>query len=154
MSKLNDKTEAFCHEYLLDYNGTQAAIRAGYSKKTAYSQASRLLKNVDVLSRVRALQAEKTAQMSITQDWVIQQLVEVVKKSNKVIPVQEWNYEEKCMVDTGEFQFDSRGATKGLELIGKHLGMFVDKMEVTTTGVTIVNDIPESDDGDNNGNSS
>jgi len=153
-SGLNPRQERFCEEYLIDFNGTQAAIRAGYSKKTANSQAPRLLANVSIRSRVRALQQEQTERLMISQDWVLQQLVEVVKKSNKVIPVQEWDYEEKCMVDTGEFQFDSRGATKGLELIGKHLGMFIDKMEVTTTGVTIVNDIPESDDGDNNGNSS
>ena len=129
MHKSNDRQEAFCREYLIDYNGTQAAIRAGYSKKTANSQASRLLANVNVLSRVRALQAEKTAQLSISHDWVVHQLVDVVQKCKDPVPVETWDYEEKEMVKTGEYMFDSKGATKALELLGKHLGMYIDKVE-------------------------
>lgn len=129
MDKSNERQEAFCREYLVDYNGTQAAIRAGYSKKTAFSQASRMLRNVKVLSRVRALQAEKTAQLSISQDWVVHQLVEVVQKCKDPVPVETWDYEEKEMVKTGEYMFDSKGATKALELLGKHLGMYIDKVE-------------------------
>ena len=58
----------------------------------------------------------------------------------------EWDYEEKKLVKTGEFSFDSKGATKALELLGKHLGMYTDKMEVSTAGVTILNDIPDGYD--------
>ena len=152
MVKLNDKSEAFCHEYLIDYNGTQAAIRAGYSKKTAYSQGSRLLKNAVVLSRVRALQAEKTAQLSISQDWVVHQLVDIVQKCKDPVPVETWDYEEKAMVKTGEFIFDSKGATKALELLGKHLGMYIDKIEakqsieVTTKLDSILTALTDDDD--------
>lgn len=133
MDKSNDRQEHFCREYLVDYNGTQAAIRAGYSKKTAFSQASRMLRNVKVLSRVRALQAEKTAQLSISQDWVVHQLVDVVQKCKDPVPVETWDYEEKSMVKTGEYMFDSKGATKALELLGKHLGMYIDKVETNMT---------------------
>lgn len=129
MKKLNDKTELFCHEYLVDYNASKAAERSGYSAKTAYSQGNRLLKNVEVLSRVRELQSEKTKRLIITQDWVVQQLVDVVKKSKEPEPVMEWDYEEKALVKTGEYTFDSKGATKALELLGKHLGMYVEKVE-------------------------
>jgi len=133
MANLNDKSEAFCREYLSDYNGTQAAIRAGYSRKTAATQASRMLRNVKVLSRVRELQAEKTAQLSISQDWVIHQLVDVVEKCKDPVAVEKWDFEEKKMVTTGEYMFDSKGATKALELLGKHLGMYDDKVESKQT---------------------
>jgi len=143
MGKLNDKTELFCHEYLVDYNATQAAKRAGYSDKTAYSQANRLLKNVEVLSRVRELQTEKTKRLAISQDWVVHHLVDVIEKCTKPVPVLQWDYDDRIMKPTGEYAFDSKGATKAMELLGKHLGMYVDKVELKTEGVTIVNDIPE-----------
>ena len=62
-------------------------------------------------------------------DWVVQQLVDVVKKSKEPEPVMEWDYDEKALVKTGEYTFDSKGATKALELLGKHLGMYVEKVE-------------------------
>jgi phage terminase small subunit len=141
--KLNEKVEVFCHEYMVDYNASKAAHRAGYSAKTAYSQGNRLLKNVEVLSRVRELQIEKTKRLAISQDWVVHQLVDVIEKCIKPVPVMQWDYEEREMRQTGEYTFDSKGATKALELLGKHLGMYVDKVELKTEGVTIVNDIPE-----------
>jgi len=60
---------------------------------------------------------------------VVQQLVDVVKKSKEPEPVMEWDYEEKALIKTGEYTFDSKGATKALELLGKHLGMYVEKVE-------------------------
>lgn len=152
MTKLNLKSEVFCREYLTDYNGTQAAIRAGYSKKTATTQASRMLSNAKVLSRVCELQAEKTAQLSISQDWVVHQLVDVVQKCKDPVPVETWDYSEKKMVPTGEYMFDSKGATKALELLGKHLGMYVDKVEtkqsieVTTKLDSILTALTDDDD--------
>lgn len=133
MNKLNEKAEVFCHEYLVDYNATKAAERAGYSVKTAGSQGNRLLKNVEVLSRVRELQAEKTKRLVITQDWVVQGLVDMVEKCMKPVEVMEWDYDERTMRHTGVFTFDSKGAAKGLELLGKHLGMYVEKTEVKQT---------------------
>jgi len=144
--KVNNKHELFCREYVVDYNGTQAAIRAGYSKKTAHVQASALLRNPKVLTRVRELQKEQTERLAISQDWVIHQLVDVVEKCLTPVEVMEWDYEAKEMRGTGTFNFDSKGATKALELIGKHLGMYTDKMEVSTAGVTILNDIPDGYD--------
>lgn len=129
MDKRNNRHELFCREYIIDYIGTQAAIRAGYSKKTAHVQASELLKNPKVLARIRDLQKEQTERLAITSDWVVQQLVDVVKKSKEPEPVMEWDYDEKALVKTGEYTFDSKGATKALELLGKHLGMYVDKVE-------------------------
>lgn len=58
MAKLTDKQELFAREYLKDLNATQAAIRAGYSEKTAQEQASRLLSNVMVQSRISEMKYE------------------------------------------------------------------------------------------------
>ena len=63
MSKLTARQEKFCYEYVIDLNATQAALRAGYSEKTAYSSGSRLLKDVEIQNFIQTLQAdlEKTA---------------------------------------------------------------------------------------------
>lgn len=53
---MTPRQEKFCIEYLIDLNATQAAIRAGYSEKTAYSMGQRLLKNVEIKSRIKELQ--------------------------------------------------------------------------------------------------
>lgn len=63
MNKLTARQEKFCYEYVIDLNATQAALRAGYSEKTAYSSGSRLLKDVEIQKFIQTLQAdlEKTA---------------------------------------------------------------------------------------------
>lgn len=63
MNKLTARQEKFCYEYVIDLNATQAAIRAGYSQKTAHSIASRMLRIVEVQKFIQSLQAdlEKTA---------------------------------------------------------------------------------------------
>lgn len=67
---LTDKQKAFCKEYVMDWNGTQAAIRAGYSAETAASQASRLLTNVKIKEYIEHIQQD------------IQQLIGISKASN------------------------------------------------------------------------
>jgi len=69
----NKKHERFCREYVIDHNGTQAAIRAGYSKKTANEQASRLLANVNILTRVKELDGKKTEELEITHERILKE---------------------------------------------------------------------------------
>lgn len=76
--QLTPRQELFCREYIIDYNGKQAAARAGYSEKSAETQAARLLRNDKVLSRVRELQAEQVKRLSISADWVILKLKETL----------------------------------------------------------------------------
>lgn len=71
---LTPKRERFCEEYLVDLNGTQAAIRAGYSPKTADQQGSRLLKNVKVAAEISRRQAERRNRTEVTADRVILEL--------------------------------------------------------------------------------
>jgi len=122
--KLNPKQEMFCHEYVIDNNATQAAIRAGYSEKTIKRQGTRLLMNADILSRVEELRAEQIKRLGISSDWVILKLQDVFSKCMQTNPVMVWDHAEKKMKESGEYVFDSKGALKSMELIGKHLGMF------------------------------
>lgn len=77
MAKLTDKQELFAREYLKDLNATQAAIRAGYSEKTARSQANRLLTNVDIENRIAELKASRNEEVGIDAAYVLRRLVEI-----------------------------------------------------------------------------
>jgi phage terminase small subunit len=139
---LTDKQEAFVREYLVDLNATQAAIRAGYSEKTAQVQSSRLLSNVMVRARIDELLDTRKEKLELDAEWVINRLMQVANRSMKAEPVMKWDYEQRSMVETGEYTFDSRGANQALELIGKHLSMFKDKIEHSgNIGVQILDDI-------------
>lgn len=124
MSALSGKHERFCQEYVIDYNGTQAAIRAGYAQASAKQQAYKLLQREDIKARIRDLQSEQVERLNITSDYVVLQLLETYKCCREPTPVLEWDYDAGEMVETGKYQFDSKGALKSLEMIGKHLGMF------------------------------
>ncbi|WP_028589436.1 terminase small subunit [Paenibacillus massiliensis] len=137
-----EKQETFIREYMVDLNATQAAIRAGYSPKTASEQGSRLLSNVKVRARIDELISARKEKLELDAEWVLNRLMQVANQSMKAEPVMKWDYESRSMVETGEYTFDSSGANKALELIGKHLAMFKDKVEHSgSVGVTIVDDI-------------
>lgn len=123
--KLKPQQERFCREYVLN-GGKQkeAAIAAGYSKKTASAQASRLLTNVNILSRVHAIQIEELKKLSVTPESVIMRFLEVYNRCMQNKPVEEWDYSEHKMVETGEYMFDSKGAINALTKIGDYLAMF------------------------------
>jgi phage terminase small subunit len=114
MQKLSPKQERFAREYLLDLNATQAAIRAGYSPKTAQEQASRLLSNVMVAARVAELKAKRAEKADRTAQDVLNDIIAVTAQAR----------------DEG----DLKTALKGLELQGKHLGMFTDKLQTEHSG--------------------
>lgn len=74
---MTPKQERFCEEYLIDLNATQAAIRAGYSKKTAKEQASRLLTNVNVQEKLQEGRAKLTKASEITAEMMLQRCGEI-----------------------------------------------------------------------------
>ena len=77
MAKLTDKQQRFVDEYLIDLNATQAAIRAGYSAKTADQQGSRMLANVKVKQAVAEKQAQRSKRTGVNQDRVVLELAKV-----------------------------------------------------------------------------
>lgn len=102
--ELSPKEERFCQEYVIDYNGTQAAIRSGYKESDAAVRASKLLRKAKVSARVRDLQQEMAQRLALSQDYVVIELVNTYKECKAVE--------------------DSKNALRALELMGKHLGMF------------------------------
>lgn len=109
MTSLNPQQKRFVEEYLIDLNATQAAIRAGYSKKTAKAQGSRLLTHVDVVAAVTSAQKARTARTEVNQDYVVTGLVAEAELK-------------------GEGS-SSPARIRALELLGKHVGMFTEKHE-------------------------
>ena len=117
MSELEEKQKMFCKEYLVDFNGTQAAIRAGYSKKTANEQASRLLTKVNVQTYLKKLIEKRNERTKITQDDVVADIIKVKDRcmQNEAVLDKEGN-------ETGIYKFDSNGANKALDMLMKHTG--------------------------------
>lgn len=122
MYKLNDKQKRFALEYLKDLNATQAAIRAGYSEKTAYSIGQRLLKNVEIKALIEEEQKKVAEKTGLSAEWVVVELMDLVRICKAAVPVM--RKEGKELVETGEYKIDSFGANKALELLGRHLDMF------------------------------
>ena len=121
---LSGKIERFCEEYLVDYNATQAAIRAGYKEKSAANQGSRLLKNDEVLARVRELQEEFNKKRCFAEkDRVLNNFWEIVERTMQKTPVMEWDSEKHAYVPSGEWTFDGKTATKAMELLMKMEGL-------------------------------
>ena len=108
MPKLTEKQKRFCEEYLIDLNATQAAIRAGYSAKTANRIAAENLSKLDIQKYISQLQNSQSERTQITADTVLKEL------------------EKIALADT---EITGKEKIKALELLGKHLGMFSDKIE-------------------------
>ena len=117
---MTDKQARFVAEYLVDCNATQAAIRAGYSSKTAYSIGQRLMRDPDIQGEIQAGMSGLQERTELSQKYVIDNLREIVSR---------------CM--EGE-DFKPHGALKALELLGKHLRMFTDKIQVKEETVPLV----------------
>ena len=133
--ELSPKEARFVAEYLKDQNGTQAAARAGYSKKTANEQAARLLARVNVRGAVDRALGDAAKRAGIDAEYVLSSLKEVVERCMQRKRVMIFDKVEKEMVqatdETGEgvWEFDANGANKALELLGKNLKLFTEKLE-------------------------
>ena len=108
--KLTAKQERFCREYIIDYNGTQAAIRSGYSENTAQEIASENLSKPIIKSKIETLQAEIAKKLDITTEFLTNELLENHKLARK----------EKKINDSN----------KAIELVGRLHGKFTEKLEV------------------------
>lgn len=122
MEELTEKQAMFAKEYIIDFNGTQAAIRAGYSEKTANEQSSRLLANVKIQKAVQKSIADRKQRVEVTADYVLSTIVETIERCKQAEPVFVRGE------PTGEYEYDSGAVLKGAELLGKHLAMFTDKI--------------------------
>lgn len=135
MDKLTPKQQRFVEEYLVDLNATQAAIRAGYSARTANEQAARLLAKASISEAIAAAKAERSARVAVSADYVLNNLVEIVERSMQRAPVFV-GFGEQLTDEEGRsvWRFDGKTATRALELLGKHLGMYKDRVENDVSG--------------------
>ena len=117
---MTPKQQRFIDEYLIDLNATQAAIRAGYSEKTAYSMGSRLLKNVEIQARLHARTEEEESKLIAKQ-------VEVRKLLTRMLRGEETD----TVVSEGfrvTVPVAARDRIRAAELLGKTYGMFTDNV--------------------------
>ena len=114
VAKLSPKQRAFVNEYVVDFNGTQAAIRAGYSDRGANVAAVRLLSNATVLTELAKVNERKDALRQISVNEVLTML--------------------EREATAGDLDQPNSARIKAQELIGKHIGMFSDKVTGQNTG--------------------
>lgn len=147
--KLTDKQKRFVEEYLIDLNATQACIRAGYAVNRASEQGHQLLQKTTVSEAIEMAMAERSKRTGINQDRVIQELARIafVKITDVVDEDGEIRRDasdddlaciESVKVKDSDNQFGGSRERevklapkmKALELLGKHLGMWNDKLNV------------------------
>ena len=142
---LTPKERLFVEEYDKDGNGTQAAIRAGYAagKKNASAavQASKLLRSAKISAYRRARATELCRQLGISRETIRLNVMDVYRRCMTDKPVMKYDPERREWVESGEYVFDSKGALKAMELLGKPLGMFERDGDEVQGGVTIVDDV-------------
>ena len=144
MAGLNEKQKRFVNEYLIDLNATQAAIRAGYSKRTADSQASRLLANVKVRQYIDEKMAEKDKKLIADQDEILRFLTSVMcGEVEEPVAILDGNgYQDIRYVIP-----NAASRKSAAELLGKRYAMWTDKKQLEgNVGVTIIDDTGADDD--------
>lgn len=113
---LTERERCFCACYLRLANGTQAAVEAGYSARSAYNQATRLMKKDEVQAEIARLRAEREVRTAITADAVLHELAAEARR-----------HDERA---------SHSARVRALELLGKHLGLFREKLNVEVGGVS------------------
>lgn len=160
---LNAKRQRFVEEYLVDLNATKAAIRAGYSPRTANEQGAQLLAILSVADAVARAQAERSARTGLRQDRVLDELAAIafgnladfatwdgqsfeLRSSDTVDARAVLEVKQKVTYTSTEHSETTKreqgiklhDKVAALKLLGQHLGMFVEKHDVTVSeGVTV-----------------
>jgi phage terminase small subunit len=157
---MENKHEAFALEYVIDLNGTRAAIAAGYSERTAEVQASRLLSNAKVRRIIEGLLSKRASKLTIKAERVIEEIARLAMSNmadymeidaegkptgidlrkltrDQAACIQEITEDTTGGTGDGERRlvirrkFKLADKTKNLELLCRHLGMFNDKVQIT-----------------------
>ena len=155
--KLTEKQQLFVDEYLIDLNATQAAIRAGYSVKTANEQGSQNLAKLSIQQAIAEKMAERSRRTGVNQDRVVLELAKMafvkmtdVVDSNGKIKENATDDDLACIesvkykhsdTETGysvEREVKIGSKLKALELLGKHLGMWNDKIDVNVAVPVVI----------------
>ena len=156
MAELNQRQELFCREYIKDLNGTQAAIRAGYSPKTADRMAYELLKKPEIQAFVLQSKAERVEEVKIDANYVLKRLIEIdemdvadiLDEGGDFLPIRKWPKVWRTTLSGLDIAIINSGDTeaiikkikwpdkvKNLELLGKHIGVgaFTERVDHTSS---------------------
>ncbi len=118
MRKLSGKQKAFAEEYLVDLNTTQAAIRAGYSSKTAYAIGHKLLKKAEIAVIIQKGKDERSKRTGVDQDYVLTGFMELHK--------------------TAKEADDLSNTARALENLGKHVGIYEKDNKQREQNITLI----------------
>lgn len=163
---LSPKQKRFCEEYMIDLNATQAAIRAGYSVKTAGQIGEQNLKKLDISRKIEQLQAERSRRTGITADRVLQELAKIAFVNpmdvidTETVSVKSTDPDDTAAIasvrqktfptmagKTGiEREIKLYDKVKALELLGKHLGLFTDKIDLNGNVPVIISGADQLED--------
>ena len=119
---LSKKKKEFCEQYIVDFNGTQACIRAGYSANTAYAKANALLKEQEVKDYLNQLLRERRSSLGITTAEIVQGLKQIAMIAER---------------DSDKI--------KAFELLGKYLGIWTDKKEIKVSATMGFDDLTDEE---------
>ena len=167
MAKLTPKQQRFIDEYLIDLNATQAAIRAKYSSKTAYSIGNELLKKPEIRARIDERMAELSKRTGVNQERIIRELARIAFLD----PTQLINLDTAELLDEAaaddratiasvrvkriptadgmgiEREIKVADKIKALELLGKRHGMWIDRQQIDgAMAVQIIDNVPRDND--------
>lgn len=155
VAKLTDKQKKFIDEYLVDLNATQAAIRAGYKEKTAYRTGAENLRKPQIQREIQKRMQERQQRTEVTQDMVVRELAAIAfAKATDYVEIRSngvcGTVVIKPTTDLSDQQIRAiagikEGANgieiklndkeKALELLGRHLGMWNDKLDIKTPAI-------------------
>lgn len=157
MAKLTEKQQRFVDEYLIDLNATQAAIRAGYSVKTAKDIGCQNLAKPNIQQVISERMAERSKRTGVNQDRVVLELAknaflkmtDVVDGQGRIrdtateddlscIESVKYKHSDTGTGSSTEREVKAASKLKALELLGKHLGMWSDKLDVNVTQPIVI----------------
>lgn len=163
---MTPKQKRFVEEYLVDLNATQAAIRAGYSEKTAYRIGANLIQKSSVSIAIQKALARREKRTEVTSDMVVRELARIAftdmrtlyrEDGSMKLPHELDDDTAASLAGVDTFEETSEGMvigytrkvkrwdkTKALELLGKHLGIFTDKVDIDVSGSLGLVILPES----------
>ena len=149
--KLTPLRQAFCEQYVIDRNATQAAIRAGYKESNAYASGCYLLNQPAIVKRIAELDEEIRERNKITKDSIIRDICEIRDRCMQRVPVMNFDRENKEFVQRidietglGVWTFDAQNALKACDMLAKHIGFYEadkDKTNINVLAMPNVDDL-------------